>query len=95
MDKKELLFIYLEGCPYCQKASHALEGIFAEHPEYKKIPLVRVSETKEPEKLQGRNYYYCPTFFYGDEKVYEAAPGDSEKKMDKILRDFYQKAMQG
>ena len=46
MDKKELLFIYLEGCPYCQKASHALEGIFAEHPEYKKIPLVRVSETK-------------------------------------------------
>ena len=57
----ELLFIYMDGCPYCKLAGEVLEGLYASHPEYKKIPLVKVNENREPEKLKGRNYYYVPT----------------------------------
>ena len=88
----ELLFIYMDGSPYCRLANEVLEDLFASHPEYKKIPLVKVNENREPEKLKGRNYYYVPTFFYGEEKIYEAQPGDGREKMEKILGDFFQKA---
>lgn len=87
-----LLFIYMDGCPYCKLAGEVLEDLFAKHPEYQKIPLVKVNENREPEKLKGRNYYYVPTFFYGEEKVYEAQPGDDREKMEKILGDFFKKA---
>ena len=87
----ELLFIYMDGCPYCKLAGEVLENLFAKHPEYQKIPLVKVNENREPEKLKGRNYYYVPTFFYGEEKVYEAQPGDGREKMEKILGDFFKK----
>ena len=79
----ELLFIYMDGCPYCRLANEVLEDLFATHPEYKKIPLVKVNENREPEKLKGRNY--------GDEKIYEAQPGDGREKMEKILGEFFQK----
>ena len=32
----ELLFIYMDGCPYCRLANEVLEDLFATHPEYKK-----------------------------------------------------------
>lgn len=89
----ELLFIYMDGCPYCKLAGEVLEDLYAGHPEYKKIPLVKVNENREPEKLKGRNYYYVPTFFYGEEKIYEAQPGDGREKMEKILGDFFKKAV--
>ena len=45
----ELLFIYMDGCPYCKLAGEVLEDLFAKHPEYQKIPLVKV-------------YYICATY---------------------------------
>ena len=75
---EKLLFIYMDGCPYCHMAADVLATLTSEHPEYGRIPVEKVNETTEPEKLKGRNYYYVPTFFYGDEKIYEAQPGDGK-----------------
>ena len=88
---EKLLFIYMDGCPYCHMAADVLANLTNEHPEYNKIPVEKVNETTEPEKLKGRKYYYVPTFFYGDEKVYEAQPGDDKPKMEKILGAFFAK----
>ena len=88
---EKLLFIYMDGCPYCHMAADVLAGLTHEHPEYSKIPVEKVNETTEPEKLKGRQYYYVPTFFYGDEKIYEAQPGDDKPKMEKILGAFFAK----
>lgn len=88
---KNVLFIHMNGCPYCRMAQEVLDELFAAHPEYKDIPLDKVDETVNPEKLKGRNYYYVPTFFYGDDKIYEAHPGDTKDKMEKILGEFYGK----
>ena len=88
---EKLLFIYMDGCPYCHMAADVLATLTSEHPEYGRIPVEKVNETTEPEKLKGRNYYYVPTFFYGDEKIYEAQPGDDKPKMEKILGAFFAK----
>jgi glutaredoxin len=88
---EKLLFIYMDGCPYCHMAADVLANLTNEHPEYNKIPVEKVNETTEPEKLKGRQYYYVPTFFYGDEKIYEAQPGDDKPKMEKILGAFFAK----
>ena len=56
----ELLFIYMDGCPYCRLANEVLEDLFATHPEYKKIPLVKVNENREPEKLIWRRLLAAP-----------------------------------
>lgn len=88
---EKLLFIYMDGCPYCHMAADVLATLTNEHPEYNKIPVEKVNETTEPEKLKGRNYYYVPTFYYGDEKIYEAQPGDDKPKMEKILGAFFAK----
>ena len=88
---KTILFIYMNGCPYCRKAREVLAELFAAHPEYKDIPMEEVDETVNPEKLKGRNYYYVPTFFYGDDKIYEAHTGDTKEKMEQILGEFYSK----
>lgn len=76
----ELLFIYMDGCPYCRLANEVLEDLFATHPEYKKIPLVKVNENREPEKLKGRNYYYVPPSFMEMRKSTKPSRGTAGKK---------------
>ena len=73
---KNLTVFYMEGCPYCRNARRALEELIAEKPAYKGIPVEWVDENKHPERTEGRDYYYVPTFFFGEEKLYEAHPGD-------------------
>lgn len=46
---------------------------------------MQIDETRHPEEAKKYDYYYVPTFFKGDEKVYEAAPGDTSEKMREIL----------
>ena len=73
---KNLTVFYMEGCPYCRNAKKALEELIAEKPAYKEIPVEWVDENKHPERTEGRDYYYVPTIFSGEEKLYEAHPGD-------------------
>lgn len=81
----ELKFFYMPGCPYCRRASGVIAQLMQEHPEYKKIKVLQIDETRHPEEAKKYDYYYVPTFFKGDEKVYEAAPGDTSEKMREIL----------
>ena len=60
---KNLTVFYMEGCPYCRNARRALEELIAEKPAYKGIPVEWVDENKHPERTEGRDYYYVPTFF--------------------------------
>ena len=54
-----------------------------------------INEEEHPEISRQFDYYYVPTIFYGEEKLYEAQPGQSfeeirehiRKAFDKILED--------
>ena len=66
--------LYLEGCPYCEGARRALGELVQENPEYGKLEIEWVEEEENPEISEQYDYYYVPTVFYGDRKLYEADP---------------------
>ena len=57
------------------------------HPEYNDIPVDWVYEDKQPEVADQYDYYYVPTLFIGDEKLYECKPGQD---IDQIRENFNQ-----
>ena len=74
---KKLTFIYLKGCPYCMKAMKAFDALLSTNEEYKKIEIDEVEEGENPDRIATLDYYRVPTYYIGDEKLFEASPGDS------------------
>ncbi len=70
--KKVTLFV-LRGCPHCRKALREMEELFAQHPEYKSMELEIVDEIEQRARANAHDYYYVPTFYVGEEKIYEGA----------------------
>ena len=85
---KEVKMFMFEGCPHCPKAAKMMEEIFAEHPEYTKVPLTVIDERKNPEIASQYDYYYVPTFFAGGLKMIECVP-DKE-----AIRKVFAKAIE-
>ena len=69
---KELTMFYLEDCGYCQKARRALDELYAANPAYRDVPIRRIEESREPALADQYDYYAVPSFFLGDEKLFEA-----------------------
>ncbi len=67
------LFMF-EGCPHCRRAREMLDEIFAEHPEYARVPFTVIDERIHPEIAERFDYYYVPTFYVGAEKIMEGVP---------------------
>ena len=86
---KTVRLFYLPSCPYCVKAKRVIEELKEENPEYQKIEIEWVNEHKEVALAYRYDYYYVPTIFYGDEKLYEASPAHSYDDIkDHIRRAF-------
>lgn len=77
----ELLFFYQPTCPYCRRAESILTQLTAEHPAYGKIKIRRVNEFTQSALAAKYDYYYVPSFFLGDKKLYETEPGESEQSV--------------
>ena len=91
----KIIIFYFDGCPYCRNAKLALEDLLGENPEYSKVDLEWVNEKKDPERSRQYDYYYVPTIFVGEEKVYEAHPGDDYAFIKKNVKAALDKAMAG
>ena len=74
---KELTMFYLDDCGYCLKARRALDELLAENPAYAAVELTRIEESREPELAERYDYYAVPSFFIGQEKLFEAHIGMS------------------
>ena len=85
----ELKFFYRPGCPYCRQAEELLSSLLAERPEFGRVEIRRVNENAEAALAEQYDYWYVPSFFLGEEKLYEADPRDGEKtvraKLTKVL----------
>lgn len=79
-----LTLFYLENCPHCKLARKCLAELQEENPEYKKIPIEMIEERQHPEIADKWDYYYVPTFFMGQEKLFE---GHMEKPDVKAVLD--------
>jgi glutaredoxin len=70
---KQVLFFYMNGCPYCRQASIWMDELMREHPEYASVPLRRVEEREERAFADSFDYYLVPTFYVDGVKVHEGA----------------------
>ena len=74
---KEITMFYLDDCGYCHKAHQALEELMNQNPSYREIPMTKIEESKQPKIADQYDYWSVPTFYVGDEKVFEARIGMS------------------
>ena len=84
---KKITFFYLEKCPYCKQARRALDELKAEDAKYGTVDMEWVEESQRPDVADRYDYYSVPTMFLGDEKLYEAKPGEKyEECMANVRR---------
>lgn len=84
----EFKLFYLERCPHCIKARKYMEELKNEYPEFQALELEMIEEQQQAELANQYDYYYVPTFFYGNEKLFEG----SMTKED--VRNVFEKALE-
>ena len=83
---KDLKIFYFPTCPYCKKAKQAVEELQEENPNYREIGINWINEQVDTALAEQYDYYYVPTVFYGDEKLYEASPAHSYEDIRENIR---------
>ena len=84
----EIILFYLEDCPYCHKARKALAELAAEDPVYADVKVNWIEERRQPDfaAQHGYDYWYVPTIFYQDRKLYEANPSQVYEDIKKSVK---------
>ena len=85
--------VYLPGCPYCVKARHAVKELLSENSSYARLPLKWINEEEETDYADAHDYYYVPTVYWKDRKIFEAAPGDSREKIKAGIKTAFDAAL--
>lgn len=68
--KKITMFI-TDWCPHCKRAINWIDEIKQENPQYRAMEVEIIDEEKEPHIANQYDYYYVPTYYIGDKKIYE------------------------
>ena len=85
---KKILMFVMEGCPHCANANRFMNELYEENPEYRKLEIEVIDETKEPELANTYDYYYVPTYYLDGEKFHEGVPGK------KMVKELFQSALE-
>ena len=91
---KEIELFYLTNCPYCHNARKAIDELLTEAPEFREIRVNWIEEDREPELAGKRDYFYVPTLFFGDQKLYEAQPGQDFNTIKTNIRQAFQSVLE-
>ncbi len=70
----KLTAFILPRCPYCLQMRELLEELRAERPALAAVEIAFIDESARPELAERYDYYRVPSFFLGEEKLYEASP---------------------
>jgi glutaredoxin len=92
---KKILMFYLDGCPYCRDAMQAVHELREKDPAYGALEIEMVEETRRRDLSDAHDYYYVPTLYVGDEKVYEARPGQRYREIRANVKRAFDRALQG
>jgi glutaredoxin len=80
---KSITVFITDWCPHCKRAATWIEEVKKENPQYKDIKVEIIDEEKHPEISQKYDYYYVPTYYVENQKIYE---GGTTK--DIVLKAF-------
>ena len=70
----KLTAFILPTCPYCRQARELIEELRGEHPDFGAVEIAFIDESRESALADRYDYYRVPSFFLGEEKLYEADP---------------------
>ena len=87
---KQIDIFYLTYCPYCINARKAVNELKEETPAYREIEIRWIEESEEAELANNRDYYYVPTIFFSERKLYEAKPGDNYARIKENVRNAFE-----
>jgi thioredoxin 1 len=82
-----VIILVTSWCPYCRRALSWIDELKKDNPEYSKVEINIIDEETEPEAARKYDYYYVPTFYVDDEKIYEGVPSRE------IVRTVFEKAL--
>lgn len=84
---KKITLFYLTNCPYCHDASRALAELCQENPAYTAISVDWIEESQQAELASQYDYYYVPSIFADDKKLYEAKPSENYTSIKKNVKE--------
>lgn len=84
---KKITIFYLADCPYCHKAQRALTELKAEKPGYNEIKVEWIEESSQPDLAKQYDYYYVPSIFSGNKKLYEADPSEDYASIKENVKE--------
>lgn len=90
---KKITAFYLEGCPYCRQAREALKELISENENYSKISIDWVEENQQPEISEKFDYYYVPSMFIENKKIYEAHRGEKFEECKENIKRVLEAAV--
>mgnify|MGYP000918041537 CR=1 FL=1 len=71
---QKLLMFYMSSCPHCKRAFAYEEELKKRRPELCDVEVERVEEREEPERAEKYDYWYVPTYFLGEERLFSGSP---------------------
>ena len=74
---KQVKAFILSGCPYCKKARLAYNELCENNASYREVPVDWILEDQQPDIADQYDYYYTPTMYVDEQKVYESHPGQT------------------
>ncbi|HHY83429.1 MAG TPA: glutaredoxin, partial [Clostridiales bacterium] len=60
---KKILMFTMQGCPHCANARRYMDELFETNPEYRKLEIEIIDETKHPDIANSYDYYFVPTYY--------------------------------
>ena len=87
-----LTIFHLDRCPYCRKLTQTYAELCDETPEFRNVPIEWVEESKEPQRAEAYSYWYVPTIFLGNEKLFETKPSDTAITLKAALKQALETA---
>lgn len=84
---------YMPNCPYCVKAKQAVAELKGENESYFKVPVKWINEEEETDYVSEHDYYYVPTAYVGNRKIFEAQPGNSYETIKIGIKEAFDKAL--
>lgn len=90
---KEIVYIFMKGCPYCRRADIFIEELRKAHPEYGDVKVTRLEDGSPEAQKYGKDYYYVPSMFVEGQKLYEAHPGETEEECRDLVRKTFEAAV--
>ena len=74
---EKIKVFYLKKCPYCLEAFNLIDKLKQEE-QYQDIQIDFIDEQEHPEIAEQMDYYYVPTFYFGDNKIHEGATTEAD-----------------